>query len=153
MSVDKVMMAAVAGLGLFAVYKLTTASKDNQGGDAFALLGDPLSFQNGQTYRGRLTLPGASDPSNPMTDSATESMLIQALQVLGFADVHVFMNVRDLPPGWPTSTQMNVAPSTRWFEARWNGPSMTLPRPPYLEQVWSTSPKGPVVSGTRGMQG
>lgn len=105
-------------------------------GANLVLLGDPLSLKQGQYYRGRLQLAGTSLP--PFSAMADEETLGKGLVTMGFADVRVYMGVKDLPADWPQSTMLNPVQGTRWFQGMWQGPSIQLPRPWNVETMWVT---------------
>lgn len=132
--VPTLMVAAVAGIGAYAAYRLF---RNRTGGD-LAMLGDPLELSQNRYYRGRLRMKESGAPPFLLnTDGAT---LANALKLLGFSEVKVFMNKEALPKGWPTNTLNNAGPTTRWFEGQWRGPSATLPRPADLELLWISKP-------------
>jgi hypothetical protein len=154
MRAEQAMMVGVGILGAFAVYKLVTAkpivtAPDNtplapglpsipnaRTRDGVTLLGDPLNLQRGQYYQARLTVFN----TEPFSSTATKEVLGKALATLGFADVRVFMSDAELPSGFPTS-QVNseaitLAGNRRYFQGVWNGPSISLPKPPTIEAIW-----------------
>lgn len=163
MRVDKVMMIGVGLLGAFAAYKLVTSKQaeekprpepgilpglgtpDRANGTGLILLGDPLKLTNKQYYQARLSLGSAF----PFSKGVTEEMLGQALGQMGFADIRVFMNLKELPSGFPASQTVNAGESTRWFQGMWQAPSMELPRPSNVEAMWPIERPSTAVAGIR----
>lgn len=157
MRADVKLMIGVVGLGLLAAYALSKADPNREApgepprpgdpprpeGANLVMLGDPLSMKQNQYYRGRLQLMASLPPFSSASDEET---LGKALVAMGFADVRVFMTVKDLPADWPQSTMLNPAPGTRWFQGMWLGPSVKLPRPPNVESMWMTRSPGLVAS-------
>jgi hypothetical protein len=133
--IPTIMVAAVAGIGAFAVYRLVT----NKAGDGgLAMLGSPLNMSQNRYYRGRIRMrESGAEPFLPGADAAT---LAAALSALGFSDVRIYMNDAQLPGGWPSSTRSNADPLTRWFEGQWRGASVSLPRPADIEAMWISKP-------------
>lgn len=140
--VPNLMMAAVAGLGLFAAYRLIknkTQDVSPEGSDgSLALLGDPLKLSTNRYYRARLRVHDGGVP--PFLSTSTREGLQAALQALGFANVTVYMTASELPSNWPSSTVQNAGPMDRWFQAQWTQPSVSLPRPPDIQSIWIASP-------------
>lgn len=164
MRAEQGMMIGVGLLGLFAAYKLVTSKKadetpqptlipglgtpDRPDGNGLLMLGDPLNLKQKQYYRARMVLLGRT--AFPFTNSATEEVIGKALASMGFEDVRVFMTISDLPQNWPASTTTAPLSGVRWFEGRWAGPSISLPRPVTIEAMWPTPPPvnaAPTVSG------
>jgi hypothetical protein len=133
--VPTLMVAAVAGIGAYAAYRLIS---NKRGGGPLVMLGDPLELTQNRYYRGRLRMKESGAP--PFVISTDGATLANALKLLGFSEVKVFMNEEALPSGWPSSTKNNVGPTTRWFEGQWRGPSASLPRPSDLELLWVHKP-------------
>lgn len=157
MRAEQAMMIGVSLLGAFAVYKMVTAKQAEAptpntpllpgtpttpnvpDGNGLILLGDPLTLVKGQYYRGRLVVSGTNIP---FTADATVDVLSKSLAALGFADIHVFMTLKDLPTDWP-SNQVNsqrIALSTdiRYFQGVWQAANINLPRPSTLDAFWAT---------------
>ena len=135
LTVPTLMVAAVAGIGAYAAYRLI---KNKAGDGGLAMLGNPLEMTQNRYYRGRIRMQeSGAEPFVPGTDAAT---LANTLRALGFSDVKVYMNDAQLPSGWPSSTRANASPLTRWFEGQWRGASMSLPRPADIEAIWITKP-------------
>lgn len=164
MRAEQGMMIGVSLLGLFAAYKLVTAKKeeekpaptlipglgtpDRPNGTGLILMGDPLTLKQKQYYRARMLLLGRT--AFPFTNSATEEVIGKALGSMGFEDVRVFMTLQDLPSDWPASTTNAPLSGVRWFQGRWAGPSISLPRPLTIEAMWATDPPpnaAPLVAG------
>ncbi len=170
MRAEQKMMVGVGLLGLFAVYKMVTGKKveetpppalipglgtaDRPNGTGLVMMGDPLALKQKQYYRARMLLLGRT--AFPFTNSATEEVIGKALGTMGFEDVRVFMELKDLPSDWPVSTTTAPLEGVRWFQGRWAGPSVSLPRPLTIEAMWPTpapSDAAPVVSGWGQMTG
>lgn len=108
-------------------------------GTALVLLDDPLSLKQNQYYRGRMEMPLDGVP--PFDATAGVNVLVESLTGLGFADVKFYMKASELPQTgykWPMSTAKDPTPNTRWFQARWNAPSIKVPRPPAIVLMWVT---------------
>jgi len=139
MRADQIIMLGVAGAGLFAGYQLLKPKEDDTPPiteDNLLLLSDPLSFVQGQLYQGRLELPTpAQQPVPPFNTAGSTSELRSALEMLGFQEVKIYNTAGELPRTWPRPEP--PGPSSRWFQARWRAPSMTLPRPDALPAVWT----------------
>lgn len=173
MRTEQKMVLGFGLIGLFAAYKMVTAKKeeeapkapgslipgappipglgtpDRPNGTGLVMLGDPLRLTQGDYYRARMLLVGRT--AFPFTNNVTEEVLGKSLAAMGFADVRVFMTLKDLPSDWPASTTVNAVEGTRWFQGMWQGPSMSLPRPLTIEAIWGTPrPSSAVaVSGVR----
>ena len=98
-----------------------------------------VHLRQSQYYRGRLSLGGFAGLLPPFNASATEEQIGKGLSALGFADVRVYMNVSELPSGWPPETAMNADAGTRWFQGQWTGITADVPKPPQVEKVWVTA--------------
>lgn len=157
-SVPTIMVAGVALIGLYAGYRLyKTKSEDvkpeGSGTGELVLLGDPLKLTQNRYYRARLRVRETG--AEPFLATSPKDALVNAMKVLGFHDVKVWMKDSELPSGWPASTKANPGPLTRWFEGQWRGPTTTLPRPADIESMWIAKPPpgatyvaSPTVSGS-----
>lgn len=178
MRADQLLMLGVVGLGGYAAYKMVSASPSPSGTDpvlppgsppspgalpsGMVVLGNPLHLKEGQFYAGRLNLP--SDPTggvlpgslNPFTQQASSEAIRAALEALGFNSVVIYSNIAQTVPqkeNFPAETLMNPHAGTRWFIGRWGKPTMDVPRPPVIEQMWVTRTPSflPVISGDGGV--
>lgn len=143
LTVPNVMMAGVVGLGLFAVYRLVktrTEDIESEGseGEELVVLGDPLKLTANRYYRARLRVRDVGSP--PFMSTSSRETIAGGMKALGFTDVQVFMGSSELPSNWPVSTTKGTGPNTRWVQGRWGQPSLSLPRPPDIEQIWITKP-------------
>ncbi len=164
MRAEQAMMIGVGLLGVFAAYKMVAGKNDEEtprsapgllpglpgvpdrpNGTGLVLLGDPLRLKQRQYYRARLLLVGRT--AFPFTNSVTEEVLGKSLAAMGFADVRVFMEPKDLPNDWPASTTTGAVQGTRWFQGMWEGPSMDLPRPQTIDAMWPIPAPASAVSG------
>lgn len=146
LTVPSLMVAGVAAIGIFAAYRLVKLKQDvsPEGSDGnLALLGDPLTLRQGAIYRGRLRVREAGAP--PFLVGSDRATLENALKLLGFGNVRVFMREGELPANWPVSTTENAGSLTRWFQGEWRMPSATVPRPPDVEAIWMAG--GSAVAG------
>lgn len=164
MRAEQGMMIGVGLLGAFALYKMVTSKNveeapapvpgllpgvpgtpDKANGTGLIMLGDPLRLKQKQYYRARMLLIGRT--AFPFTNNVTEEVLGKSLAAMGFADVRVFMELKDLPSDWPASTTVGAIAGTRWFQGMWEGPSMDLPRPATIEAIWATPAPANAISG------
>lgn len=151
MRADQLLMGAVVAIGGFALFRMVTNKDPNANADGPApspsgensltlpsdnvsYLSDPLSLRQAGWYRGRLNVGGLP----PFSTSADASQLAQALTLLGFTEVRVYMSPAELPDGWPKST-LRQGDDVRYFSGRWSQPSLKLPRPPAVELMWTSS--------------
>lgn len=148
-------MVGVVGLGILAVTLLASGKPEGafpgappgvppSPGQRLIMLGDPLKFENGRYYRARikltskpLTAMGPLGQNISISSASTKEDLGRGLVALGFQDVRVYMNERELPADWPKETAQAATPETRWFSGAWGGPTMSVPRPPAIEAVWT----------------
>lgn len=166
MRADQALMLGVGALGLFAVYKMVTGKAQAEGpaptqgllpgvpalvpnqqdANGLLLLGDPLQLQQGQFYRARMLALGTAPPFSTVADEIT---IGQGLVTLGFADVRVFMTIKDLPGDWPASQIVapTAAATARWFQGVWQGPNVVLPRPLSIQAMWPSQNPTPSTSG------
>lgn len=174
MRADQLIMLGVVGLGGYAAYRMLSASPTPPGGptpggstpggptplpgtlpSGMVVLGNPLRLKEGQFYAGRLNLPagGTGIPGlDPFVQQAAPEATRAALEALGFTSVVVYPSIASTVPQkdhFPAETLMNPHSGTRWFIGKWNKPTMDVPRPPVIEQMWVTrTPQWlPVVSG------
>lgn len=136
------MVAVVAGIGLYAGYRMVKNRNDDvlpEGAESeLALLGDPLKLSTNRYYRARLRVRELGMP--PFLSTANRETLQGALEALGFSGVKVYMTVDELPSDWPASTKKNAGPMTRFFDAQWKRANVSLPRPPDVESIWIARP-------------
>jgi hypothetical protein len=132
------LMAGVVGLGAFAALKLVTSKSFSSAEPKEEQMGEVLTMRQGRYYRGRLDLPPSSvQPVLPFNANGSEEDLGRGLVALGFDDVRVYMSTSEVPASWPASVVNIPGPGTRWFQGRWKGPDIQLPRPRQLTRVWS----------------
>src|SRR5262245_5279707 len=134
LKVPNAIVWGVGAIGALALYKLVTVKPEQPrelpGNSGIlpvniSLLGDPLNFTKGKFYRARLELPDPqSQPIAPFNNNGTAAQLSMALVSLGFGDVSIFMNSNELPVDWPAQTVQNLTNGTRWFQGKWDSPSM-----------------------------
>lgn len=127
------LMLGVAGLGAFAVYKLTqTKASSPQTTSAVDVASQQLpalKLVQNTHYQGRLTLQQLDVP--PL--ASTRDQLAEFLQLLGLKNVAVYMSPGELPATW---TELRTGDdSSRWFEGDWTGPDITLPRPRQIDRL------------------
>jgi len=107
---------------------------------ATILLGDPLTLQQGATYRGFV---GGSEDRFWVGKSAIRS----GLEEQGFASVGVSW---DPLPGWPAD-QIVAEPSTGWrayVQGVWSRPSASVAKPARILRAWkhADAPAGAYVA-------
>lgn len=150
MRADKVIMACVGALGLYAVYRMIkTDGKPNSATemgpsasasslasslDSRQVLSSPTSLLlKAQTqYRMRLELQGGLPP---FSETSSDGEISGALAQLGFRDVQVF---RSAPAWWPQggSETANAQGGTRFVVAQWGPTTLSVPRPKAMVLVW-----------------
>lgn len=175
MRADELMMLGVVGLGGYAAYRMLSAPSSPGAAPSspgatplpgtlpsgMVVLGNPLRLKEGQFYAGRLNLPvGSSGVAalDPFIQQASPEMTRAALEALGFTSVVIYPTVASTVPqkeNFPAETLMNPHTGTRWFIGKWNKPTMDVPRPPVIEQMWVTRTPTflPVVSGIGALEG
>lgn len=175
MRADELMMLGVVGLGGYAAYRMLSAPSSPSSPSptpgqtplpgtlpsGMVVLGNPLRLKEGQFYAGRLNLPAGSSgvaTLDPFIQQASPEMTRAALEALGFTNVVIYPTVASTVPqkdNFPAETLMNPHSGTRWFIGKWNKPTMDVPRPPVIEQMWVTRTPTwlPVVSGVGALDG
>lgn len=143
LTVPNIMVALVAGIGIYAGYRLVKNKMEDvkpagSGEGELVLLGNPLKLSANRYYRGRLRVRETG--AEPFLAASGRETLAGALKILGFSNVKVWMEEDELPSGWPSSTKKDPTPLTRWFEGQWRNPSTTLPRPEDIEAIWIAKP-------------
>ncbi len=98
------------------------------GGPAY--LSDPMSLEQGKTYRARLQL-GVLEGTLANADAVKA-----AFQGFGFSDVAAYEGVSDLPPDWPSATTQGDQSRTWYLEGTWSGASASVPKDPRVVSAW-----------------
>jgi hypothetical protein len=151
-SVDRVLMAAVVGLGAYAVYRLVTAPKAQElpagtipvgtpsglqiPAGSTAMTGDLLSFAQDHWYGARVELGAPDAPAGDLGSVLRGYGLAGARteRSCGTADGLYLGRGGD-------RTRPGLRPrGSRWIVGRWSLPSQNRPRPAWLPLVWRAPP-------------
>lgn len=119
-----------------------------------ATMGGPFGVFGGGTYRARI---GCDQPRTYLPDSA-ESCVRRGLEALGFRDVTVWLDGRELPADWRADTRGDVPDAlwTAFAEGLYARPESTMvegvvtsPAPLWISDLWQ-APVAPVEMTTMG---
>lgn len=96
--------------------------------------GVTINLKQGKSYQGRLFLRDGNLP--PFSPKDTPETLAKGISALGFDNVKVYSSVSQLPANFPRQKAMDANANHRWFEGRWTGANVMLPKPFEVEDVW-----------------
>lgn len=164
LSAEKVLMLAVGAIGVFAVYKLVTAPKnqaplDQEQAPRLPPQPQPTPTTGLPAVAGPLGTPPANfplvtSPTSPtihlanskayrgrleLAPNATPSDVLALLTQLGLepSTAQVYSTPTQAAPNIPAFALQNAGQGTRWFHARYLAPgAIDVPRPPQLVAMW-----------------
>lgn len=177
-SPDRLLILAVAGIGAYAIYRMSRsdAGRTHEGelkllpaapgpvapapADVRLVTGDPMPFTNSRAYQGRLeTTDSQGGPLPPsrsieqLTPEAPREDLTKIVESFGFepGTVRVWMTAEEAAAnGTAPFALQNAGRGTRWFYGRYLGPSADVRRPKGLAALWIV--RGPAARTGEGLR-